>query len=102
MIEITNEQREVLKLAIEIYGERSQTDIIIEEMSELTKALLKLRRATDSGQIAQAQKTDHIEEEMGDVAIMLTQLEMIFDADNVQKWANAKIDRLARRLHGEV
>ena len=36
---------EILLDALEHYGERAQVDMILEEMAELSKALLKLRRA---------------------------------------------------------
>lgn len=98
---LNEEQREVLQLAIEIYDVDNQIFQAIEEMSELTKALLKLRRAKPNKEEINKRIAD-IEEETADVAIMITQLEMIFDADNVQKWANTKIDRLAQRLHKEV
>ena len=42
---------ETYKKAIEIFGKESQIDMAIEEMSELTKALLKLRRAVKSGEM---------------------------------------------------
>ena len=37
--------REILLDALEHYGERAQVDMMLEEMAELSKALLKLRRA---------------------------------------------------------
>ena len=102
MIEITDEQREVLKLAIEIYGEEKQIDMCIEEMAELTKALLKLRRAKPKDKEEVNKRIADIEEETADVAIMIAQLEIIFDAGRIQSAANKKIKRLAQRLHKEV
>lgn len=64
----------------------------IEEMSELTKALLKYRR--DPGP---ARKND-ILEEMADVSIMLNQLALIFGDYNEQEIY--KLERLERRLYG--
>ena len=102
MIEITDEQREVLKLAIEIYGEENQIDKCIEEMAELIKALLKLRRVDPDDKKEIEKRICDIEEETADVAIMIAQLEMIFDAGRIQSAANKKIERLAQRLHEEV
>ena len=102
MIEITEEQREVLKLAIEIYDVDNQIYQAIEEMSELTKALLKLRRVDPDDKIEIKKRIWDIEEETADVAIMIAQLEMIFDAGRIQSVVNKKIKRLAHRLHEEV
>lgn len=99
---LSDEQRDVCKLAIEIYDVDNQIYQAIEEMAELTKALLKLRRENPENKEKVNKRIADIEEETADVAIMIAQLEMIFDADNVQKLANAKIDRLAHRLHKEV
>lgn len=102
MIEITEEQREVLKLAIEIYDVDNQIFQAIEEMSELIKALLKLRRVDPDDKKEIKKRIWDIEEETADVAIMIAQLEMIFDAGSIQSVANKKIKRLAQRLHEEV
>ena len=95
----------VLKEAILTYGISSQVDMAIEEMSELTKALCKERRAQlQPGKHAEAQA--NVIEEIADVAIMLEQLLIIFDKDNeIQKEVDYKIDRLEQRLdvfHKEV
>ena len=102
MIEITDKQREVLKLAIEIYDVDNQIFQAIEEMSELTKALLKLRRVDPDDKMEIEKRIWDIEEETADVAIMIAQLEMIFNTGRIQSVANKKIKRLAQRLHKEV
>ena len=87
----------VLNKAIETYGEHSQIDKAIEEMAELTKALLKLRYCEKDfeRQIVQ----DAVSEEMADVEIMLTQLHMIFgNTKKVEEYQIKKIKRLERRL----
>lgn len=88
----------VLKDAIATYGTAAQVDMAIEEMSELTKALCKERRtAIDHSGYAEAHA--NIIEETADVAIMLTQLLLIFDKDGeIQKEVDYKIDRLEQRL----
>lgn len=89
---------ETYKKAIETFGEESQIDMAIEEMSELTKALLKHRRAVKSENVTD-EIYDNIAEEMADVSIMLEQLYLIFDnknvCDNIKEY---KIDRLAKRI----
>ena len=98
MIEITEEQREVLKLAIEIYGEENQIDKCIEEMAELTQALLKYRhdRKNTVGVYS------NLVEEIADVRIMIEQMAIIHIEEAVKEKLDYKIDRLAQRLHEEV
>lgn len=92
----TTMRPEVLKKAIETYGRHAQTDMAIEEMSELTKALLKLRRAGSAGW---ADAKENVFEEIADVIIMLTQLLMIYDGRKaVQAFIDAKVRRLEERL----
>lgn len=87
----------VLEKAIETYGETSQIDKAIEEMAELTKALLKLRYVEKDFEKEIVQ--DAVAEEMADVEIMLTQLHMIFkNGKKVDEYQRKKIERLERRL----
>ena len=81
---------------VRIYGKSSQVDMAIEEMSELTKALLKERRVdTDNEKKA----ADHIAEEMADVIIMLEQLMIIFDnVEEIQEQITYKLERQRKRL----
>lgn len=99
---LNEEQRAVLSLAIDIYDVDNQIYQAIEEMSELIKALLKLRRVDPDDKKEIVKRTWDIEEETADVAIMIAQLEMIFDSGRIQSAANKKIKRLAQRLHKEV
>jgi len=63
----------------------------IEEMSELTKELCKYFRYGNNEK--------EIAEEIADVKIMLTQLEMIFDVDLKMSWViEEKISRLRMRI----
>ena len=85
---------DLLEDCVRIYGKRSQVDMAIEEMSELTKALLKERRIPDGKAYA-----DHIAEEMADVTIMLMQLQMIFDnSEKIQEQITYKLERQRKRL----
>ena len=99
---LNEEQRDVCKLAIEIYDVDNQIFLAIEEMAELTKALLKLRRVDPDDKKEIEKRICDIEEETADVAIMIAQLEMIFNAGRIQSEGNKKIKRLAQRLHEEV
>ncbi len=84
--------RDIYQSAITTWGDDAQIDMAIEEMSELTTALLHARRNREA----------NIAEEIADVRIMIAQLEIIFkNSDEVEKIKKEKIDRLARRLFGE-
>lgn len=90
----------ILETAINTFGIESQVDMAIEEMSELTKALLKHRRALKAPEAWDYDKSrENIIEEIADVAIMLKQLLMIYDLnDVVQAQVDFKIDRLGNRI----
>lgn len=96
-------QGPTLQQCIDTYGKQPQVDMAIEEMSELTKALLKERRAlngNDTETLEQA--TMNIADEMADVIIMLTQLTMIYEnRADVQEIINRKLARQAERLRGQ-
>ena len=83
---------EIMRKAIETYGEEAQTDMVIEEMSELTKALLKYRRAMKSPAAYDYEKIkSDIAEEIADVEIMLAQCKMIFECSaEVENFKNIK------------
>ena len=101
---------EVLQKCVDTYGKSLQVDIAIEEMSELTKALIKERRAfyqinkATENQFAiklakEMRATTNIAEEMADVIIMLTQLSLIFENhDEVQEFIDFKLKREEERL----
>ena len=80
--------------ALTHYGVHSQIGMVFEEMSELQKELCKYLRG-DANE-------DHICEELADVEIMLRQMKLFFDrGDKVQRYKQAKINRLASRLELE-
>lgn len=84
--------------AIDKYGIKPQMMMVIEEMSELTKAICKFFRVPgylepDEGII------DSIAEEAADVTIMLEQLRLILGInDSVCEHMDEKVERLAERL----
>ena len=91
---------EVLKDAIDRYGAPAQIDMAIEEMSELTKALLKNRRnyaaitADERGRLHEA-----IIEEAADVIVTVAQVIMIYaEPEEIQNAVDFKIERLRKRL----
>jgi NTP pyrophosphatase (non-canonical NTP hydrolase) len=85
---------EILQEAIKKYGVQSQCDMCIEEMSELTKALLKLRRASTQPEMQKCR--ENIREEIADVQIMIDQMRMVYgDTAEQEKY---KIQRLRKRM----
>ena len=92
---MTGEEIAILKRAIKTYGEESQQDMMIEEMSELTKAILKLRRAMKGKDYPYTEIVD-VREEMADVQIMLDQMYIMFGLPERER--EIKINRLEKRL----
>ena len=98
-----NVDTDVLNKAIDKYGTSGQIDKAIEEMSELTKALLKERYARmTQNHLAEI---DNVCEELADAVIMLNQLVLIFteryhafSREDLQKVVNYKIERLKGKL----
>lgn len=83
------------------YGFNSQSQVFIEEMSELTKALCKYNRATDV--VDKAQLWNEIEEELADVLVLANQfLEVWADEENVKAIAESKIERQLTRIMEET
>lgn len=95
---------DILNKAVDTYGAAAQTDMAIEEMSELTKALLKFRRAENNPEEYDLEKRrQDIYEEIADVIIMLAQLIMIYDGgcceEELCEIIGDKVKRLEERLN---
>lgn len=91
-MEFNTNQINIMLTAINLFGDHAQIDMAIEEMSELTKELLKNRRGEENRSM--------IADEMADVYIMLEQLKFIFGVDETELKVNAesKLQRLNKRL----
>lgn len=61
------------------FGEDSQIDVCIEEMSELVKELIKYKRSKIHFREKQAASRDHVVEEIGDVMFMMEYMKRIFE-----------------------
>ena len=94
------ERQAVLEAALQKWGEAAQTDMCIEEMSELTKALLKVRRLHVSmiGSEEHRSRIEAVREEIADVQIMLDQMRILY-GDPVEA-ENGKLERPQKRLKG--
>ena len=80
------------KQAIDLYGEKAQKLMAIEEMSELTKEICKdFRGLLDR---------EHLIEEMADVMIMLDQMLLLYkiSGEEVGLMRIKKVERLKERL----
>lgn len=88
----------ILKAAVDTWGESDQTDKMLEEMSELAKALLKLRqwRKALTGYSEGDKHQNDVLEEMADVRIMLDQMVIIHG--NTDKIEAKKLERLKTRV----
>jgi NTP pyrophosphatase (non-canonical NTP hydrolase) len=83
------EENKIFASAISVFGERAQEDIAIEEMSELTQALLHNRRG----------RASNIPEEIADVLIAVEQTIIIHGCrDEVERIRKEKVERLAERI----
>ena len=91
-MKFTEEQKGIMLQALSRYGVDAQDDIAIEEMSELTKAIIKNRRYKTFATL------ENLYEELADVYIMLEQIMMSLDKDRVQSYIDSKLERLNERL----
>lgn len=84
-----SEQITVYEKAVNKWGIDDQVYMLIEEMSELTKALLHKRRGRE----------DNVPEEFADVEILMAQLRPVFNQEGlVDKWKELKLERLEERV----
>lgn len=81
---------EVCRMALEEYGYDAQERMAVEEMAELTDALMKRRRgrATDTDVVT----------EIADVIVMATQLSLAYGRNLVAEEIGRKVERLRRRM----
>lgn len=94
------EYLDVLCDAIDTYGREAQTDVCIEECSELIKALIKYRRLPIEERLAAKgmKILENIQEEIADVQIMLWQMELLYSYGCAEGEIDRKIDRLKKRV----
>ena len=99
-MQLPDKYADVLCAAIDTYGREAQTDVCIEECSELIKALLKFRRLQIEERLtAKGMKVlENIQEEIADVQIMLWQMEMLYGYGCAEGEIVEKIDRLKERI----
>jgi NTP pyrophosphatase (non-canonical NTP hydrolase) len=91
-IKMNNEHDELFYKAYDKWGNTAQTDMAIEECSELIKAICKNRRRHSE------ESLKNIQDEIADVTIMMRQMQLIFGEKEVEERIQYKIERLNERL----
>lgn len=114
MIIRSTEECDILYAAVVKHGHYNQIDMLHEEMGELMQAINKVKRhpvnkgregilhPNEVNDIDYSQKFFAACSEMADVKVMLTQMELIFDAEACQISLDRKIERLKERLNKNV
>jgi NTP pyrophosphatase (non-canonical NTP hydrolase) len=78
VVEKPSVTKSVIQDMLTKFGEDSQIDVAIEEMSELIKELIKYKRSKIHFREKQAASREHVVEEIGDVMFMMEYLKAIF------------------------
>lgn len=89
---------QTIKRMLEKFGEDSQIDVAIEEMSELIKELVKYKRSKVHFRERYAISREHVVEEMSDVAFMMEYVKRIFSIEDEE--IKAMIEIKAIRTEG--
>lgn len=84
----------IYKQAIKEFGIDAQVDMLIEEMCELTQALLKCRRRNQP-----LSEGTNLHEEFADVEIMMSQIRILMSENNIQYWKQEKLNRLQKLIN---
>lgn len=81
----------IMESAIKCYGKEAQMIKTMEELGELTRAIARVLLWGEG-----KEEMRNLQEEMADVSIMLSQLELMFgDVSEIEEW---KLRRLKERL----
>ena len=90
---MTEKFKEYYQTFIETWGVEKQSTVAIEEMSELTKAICKLKRKLELGE--NTNKTlSNLKEEIGDVLNMVEQLEFVYGIEEIEKNRQEKMEKI--------
>lgn len=76
--------------AIREFGGNNQLIIAMEELGELIQAISKVLRGLETN--------GNFEEEIADVDIILTQLKILGNLREIEKWRNYKLNRLSKKI----
>lgn len=99
------DKTEKIKIIADNYGFSTQSNIAIEEMSELTKSICKWHRSYSGSSKTETYDCNErtaIIEEIADVFIMLCQLDYLLDSGiEVSEMITKKLDRQLERIKKE-
>ncbi len=92
---MTKVPQELMATAVRVWGPRAQTLMVLEEMAELQKEILKnINRDKDN--------VFELIDEIADVEIMLEQLKYIYKIEQeVADRIPVKLEKVAKRLEGK-
>lgn len=90
-------RNQILHDAVDTFGRDSQMMMMVEEMSELTKAISKFTRYGYDNAGILLYSIDVIEE-IADVQIVLDQMKIIFDRQSIEHVEQEKLKRLENRI----
>lgn len=90
---MNDQEKTICERALKAWGLQAQLDMVIEEMAELTKAIIKYRRGKD-----RCVDLLNVLREGIDVQIMVMQLETIFPSKDWQMEKQAKLNRIQVKL----
>lgn len=94
----SEDQDKILVRALSTWGAESQFLMAVEEMAELTQALMKFHFRHKTRRTEQS--LADLLQEIADVKIMVRQLELVLGPDRVQLQVDYKMKRLEGRLNG--
>ena len=97
----TIENTELLGQIVKAWGVDAQVMVAIEEMAELTKALLKMRRRNytwGSPILGNGKEWENLAEEVADVDLMLDQIKYMFEIYRTDERKLAKLNRIKDKL----
>lgn len=89
---LLDQSRKVVENGVYLWGEDAQLDMAIEEMSELTQAILKLRRYPND-----EQRKEDAREECADALFMIFETAVILGEEEVLDWFKKKVNRTELR-----
>lgn len=86
-------EQEIYAKAMALWGNNSQLDMLMEEMAELTQAILKNRRRNPPDAFS-----ENLHEEFVDVKIVMAQIELCLSKIKLESWKDTKLKRLEQRI----
>lgn len=95
--------QKVYEKAIDLWGMEAQTNMVVEEIAEFLKALMKMWRThynLNGKSVTYEERRKKLIEEMADVRIMLEQTQIMFHIDDWElvECQSKKFDRLAQKV----